>query len=61
MGGLKYMAWLLHHYGGDAARAYAAYNWGLGNLDKLLHAHPNDWRNHLPAETRGYLRKIVEI
>lgn len=60
-GGLKYMAWLVAHYGGDAAKAYAAYNWGVGRLDKLLAREPDGWREHLPAETRGYLKKIIEV
>lgn len=58
-GGVKYMARLSAHYDGDYAKALAAYNWGLGHLAKLMAAHPSDWRDHLPAETKGYLTKIL--
>lgn len=49
-GAAKYMNFLLRRYGGDMDRSLAAYNWGLGNVDKYgLGAK-------LPAETRDYLK-----
>lgn len=59
-GAAKYLAWLLRHYDGDYPRTLAAYNWGVGHLDRLLHQRPNDWRDCLPQETQQYLRKILE-
>ncbi|HWR52242.1 MAG TPA: lytic transglycosylase domain-containing protein [Bryobacteraceae bacterium] len=60
-GGLKYMGWLMRYYDGDRERSYAAYNHGLGNIDKLTARYGCEWKQHLPAETRGYLRKILGI
>ena len=46
---------LLKHYGGDAQKALAGYNWGMGNLDKDIAAHGKDWRQFVPRETASYL------
>jgi hypothetical protein len=47
----RYMHDLLAHYGGDLTHALAAYNWGMGNVDrKGLGA--------LPAETLGYVQQV---
>lgn len=46
----KYLGQLLKRYGGDADKAVAAYNWGMGNVDK------NGLAN-LPKETSDYLDK----
>jgi len=49
-GAAKYLSQLRGRYGGDDQKALAAYNWGMGNLDKYgLGAAPD--------ETRGYLAK----
>jgi soluble lytic murein transglycosylase-like protein len=58
-GGVTYMGRLYHQYG-DYAKAFAAYNWGPGHLNRLLVAHPSAWREHLPTETRRYLARILE-
>lgn len=57
--GLKYMRILLRRYDGDYAKAYAAYNWGLGNLDRLIKQRGDAWPDHLPTETKNYLHKIL--
>lgn len=50
------------------ARQLVAYNWGIGNLQKLLDKHRAngvdvdnslDWLEGLPAETRNYVEKIL--
>ena len=50
------------------AKAYAAYNWGPGNLNKHLRAAQNrgvdvhdslDWMDGMPEETRNYVNFIV--
>ncbi|GKT32077.1 hypothetical protein ADUPG1_006328, partial [Aduncisulcus paluster] len=52
--GESYMQAMLNRYGGDQAKALAAYNWGAGNAD--------NWNGNmaaLPAETRGYINAIL--
>jgi len=51
------------------ARIYAAYNWGEGNVLKMLenlktqgvniYGDPRDWTSFLPEETRNYVGKIL--
>lgn len=43
---------LLKQYGGDLAKASAAYNWGQGNLDKK-------GLTNAPKETRDYVAKVT--
>jgi hypothetical protein len=47
----KYFTWLMRKYNGDEQKAFAAYNWGPGNLDK----HGLD---KAPRETLGYLEAM---
>jgi soluble lytic murein transglycosylase-like protein len=56
-----YMKQLLVRYGRDLEKAYAAYNWGMGNLDRCLQDHSGDWRGHLPDETAQYLARIAGL
>jgi len=48
---------LLHYYKGDAEKALAAYNYGEGNLDKIIKQYSGDWKKHLPTETSNYIQK----
>jgi hypothetical protein len=68
----RYDAFLLKRYGGDVRKALAAYNWGMGNLDKDIngytdksgarHAgHGADWEKYAPKETQDYLSKITQL
>lgn len=50
---------LLRKYGGDVRKMLAAYNWGQGNLDRDIARNGAGWDQHLPAETRNYLNKIL--
>jgi len=50
MGGTRYLKGLLDRYDGDVDRALAAYNWGMGNVER----HPGK----LPGETRTYISRI---
>lgn len=54
-GAAQYLFDLEKKYGGDTNKALAAYNWGPGNLDSTLAAHPKDWKKYLPDETRNYI------
>lgn len=53
--GTKYLGQLLKMYGGDINQALAAYNWGMGNVNKLLAGLKTD----LPAETKDYIEKVT--
>lgn len=63
----RYMRWLLRQFDQDERHALAAYNWGIGNLKKLLarlaaeEGHADTWIGHLPDETAKYLVKINQF
>jgi len=49
-GGSRYLKQLMDRYDGDTKLALAAYNWGMGNLER----HPE----RMPTETINYVAKI---
>ncbi len=57
--GARTMKHYLTVFEGDARKALAAYNSGLGRVQSLVAAHGDDWECALPAETKGYLAAIV--
>lgn len=65
--GVRYMRSLLSRYAGAAepvALALAAYNVGMGNVDKAIKASGRtDWAgivSYLPKETQDYVPKILD-
>ncbi|MEO5326774.1 MAG: lytic transglycosylase domain-containing protein [Magnetococcus sp. THC-1_WYH] len=52
MGGTAYLSRLLDRYDGNVRSALAAYNWGMGNLEKKPMAA-------MPGETRSYVSRIM--
>ncbi len=50
MAGARYLRQLLDRYRGDTRLALAAYNWGMGNLEKRPES--------LPRETKEYITKV---
>lgn len=52
MGGTAYLSRLLDRYDGNVRSALAAYNWGMGNLEKKPMAA-------MPGETRNYVSRIM--
>ncbi|MBF0147431.1 MAG: lytic transglycosylase domain-containing protein [Magnetococcales bacterium] len=52
MGGTAYLSRLLDRYDGNVRSALAAYNWGMGNLEKKPMAA-------MPGETRQYVSRIM--
>jgi len=57
----RYDSFLLKRYGGDVRKALAAYNWGMGNLDKDIAKNGQNWESHAPRETRDYIAKITQL
>lgn len=56
--GRDYLAAMLKRYGGDPAKAWAAYNAGPGAVDDAI-AGGGDWLARLPGETQAYVKKNV--
>ncbi|MBF0368632.1 MAG: lytic transglycosylase domain-containing protein [Magnetococcales bacterium] len=52
-GGSRYLKKLLNRYDGEKDLALAAYNWGMGNLERRPEA--------MPAETRNYIVKVNNL
>lgn len=54
--GREFLREMLDRYK-DPAKAWAAYNWGPGNLDNALAQHGENWLRAAPAETRNYVAR----
>src|ERR1035437_4250656 len=54
-GGVRYLAAMLAQFGGDTAKALAAYNWGPGNVSKAVAASGSDWMSAVPSSTLAYI------
>ena len=50
MGGTRYLKSLLERFDNDRTRALAAYNWGMGNVERKP--------GRMPQETRTYIARI---
>ena len=51
MAGTRYLRQLLDRYDGDIDRTLAAYNWGMGNVER-------QGMERMPEETRNYLARV---
>lgn len=49
----------LHQYGGDWAKALAAYNAGGGAVNAAIKRGGTNWQRYLPAETQNYIKAIL--
>ncbi|GCE04373.1 lytic transglycosylase domain-containing protein [Dictyobacter aurantiacus] len=58
-GAARMMSNLSNQYGGDYAKALAAYNAGSGSVDNAVAAGGAAWLSYLPAETQNYVRIIM--
>jgi Transglycosylase SLT domain len=58
--GERYFQGLLQHFGGDQAKATAAYNAGPGRVQQNMQANAGQMNSQqLPKETQGYLQKVL--
>ena len=57
--GRDYLAKMMQRYKSDPAKAWAAYNWGPGNLDAAVAKHGDGWLSQAPKETRDYVATNV--
>lgn len=60
-GAANVMAGYSRMYGGDYAKALAAYNAGSGTVQYAVNTCGANWMNCLPAETRNYIYQIMGI
>ncbi|GCE15691.1 lytic transglycosylase domain-containing protein [Tengunoibacter tsumagoiensis] len=58
-GAARHMADLSRMYGGDYAKALAAYNAGPGNVNAAVNAGGANWLAYTPAETQHYVHTIM--
>lgn len=49
----------MQRYGGDVAKAAAAYNGGMGRVDRAIRRAGDQWTSVLPPETQAYVQKVV--
>lgn len=54
--GTRYLKMLVDRYGGNINMALAAYNWGMGNLEKRPAQMPAETRSYIDHVTRHYER-----
>lgn len=60
--GREYLSALYKKFDGDAEKALAAYNWGVGKVSTAIskaERFGGDWKKELPKETQNYLAKIL--
>lgn len=57
--GQAYYQEMLRQFGGDNTKAVAAYNAGPGRIREAVREHGAQWADHIPAETKDYIRKVL--
>lgn len=55
--GRDYLQAMMQRYGGDTAKAWAAYNAGPGRVDQAVARGGENWLASMPGETRAYVAK----
>ena len=58
-GAAQLMSRYTHTYGGDYAKALAAYNGGSGTLQYCMTHYGTNWFSCEPAQTQAYVQKIM--
>jgi len=57
-GAARYLKQMIDYYGGDVQKGVAAYNYGPGNMDRIIQQGGANWQSLLPKETQGYLAAV---
>jgi hypothetical protein len=57
--GSEYLGALKREFGGDEAKALAAYNAGHRRVKKAVSKFGDDWLSHMPRETQRYVPNIL--
>jgi soluble lytic murein transglycosylase-like protein len=57
--GQAYYKEMLRQFSGDNTKAVAAYNAGPGRIRAAVAKHGAQWADHIPAETKGYIAKVL--
>jgi hypothetical protein len=57
----RYDTFLLKRYSGDTHKALAAYNWGMGNVDKDIAKNGDAWEKYAPKETQKYITDNMSL
>jgi hypothetical protein len=60
-GGLQYFSQQLKKFGGDVAKALAAYNAGPSHVEALIQKYGTGWQRHLFPETKDDLKRILHL
>ena len=58
--GGDYLEAMLREFGGDKAKALAAYNAGPGRVKGAVRHHGDDWLQHMPSETQNYVPRVLQ-
>ena len=55
----RYLSQLYRRYNGNLKQTLAAYNWGMGNVDRWI----NNGQSHraLPRETQNYIASVKKL
>lgn len=61
LAGARYLRSLLTRFNGDLGATLAAYNWGMGNLQRRTSWPQAWWQERLPRETKLYLTRIGKL
>jgi soluble lytic murein transglycosylase-like protein len=59
-GGVTYLQQQLNAYGGDPAKAAAAYNCGPGCLNNAIAQGGDNWFSYVPASTQQYVISVLQ-
>lgn len=56
----KYLSSLYRRYNGDLNLSLAAYNWGMGNVDRYTQQGYRSFEG-MPLETRNYIKRVTKL